>query len=119
MSADFFVFTHLYIIPAGITKQHPKMKFASSPTPALDDTAICIAHLMRQTATPAIGPSANEASSAGRSEKSNFTKLGIIKASGNSRYISTVATAPSTPTVATDLTVILFSFIFSLSSAGK
>ena len=117
--ADFLVFIRLYIIPAGKTKQHPRIKFASSPTPALDDTAICITHFIKHTAIPAIGPSANDASNAGRSEKSNFTKLGIKNVSGNSRYISIVATAPSTPTVAIDFTLILFSFILSLSSGNK
>ena len=49
---------------------------------------------MRQTATPLSGPSANDAISAGSSDRSSLMKLGM-SGTETLMYISTVATAPS------------------------
>ena len=53
------------------------MKFESSPTPPVIDCVRLMRFFTKQTATPLMGPSVNEASSAGSSEKSSEMKLGM------------------------------------------
>ena len=81
-------------MPATKTNVAPRRKFESSPTPPVVEKKRLIRFLMRQTATPLSGPSANDAISAGSSDRSNLMKLGM-SGTETLMYISTVATAPS------------------------
>ena len=83
-------------------------KLANSPTQPVELRRQHTKFLIRHTATPDTGPREKDASSAGSSEKSSFTKGGIKNGMGNSRNMRTVATAPSMA-----VTVILWVFAFA------
>ena len=71
------------------------MKLESSPTNILFETIRCNKFLIRQIITPLTGPNAKVPINAGRSEKSNLMKSGMIIGSGISKYIKINAIAES------------------------
>lgn len=86
ITADFRFLHFLYIRPAGSTKQAPRRKLDSSPTPPVVLTNRCSTFLIRQTAMPLRGPMEKAPIRAGSSDRSILIKVGI-KGTENSTYI--------------------------------